>query len=95
MAGIDDRSVQKVLGEVDSSVLAVALTGADSDVYWAVTRNLSPRAATLLQEEIDYHGPTTQKQRVHAQDQIVAIIRTLRNAGEIELGGRAAGLQEI
>ena len=53
---LDDRSVQKVLAEVDSKALMMALKGAPEAVSEKVLNNLSKRARETLLEEMQFLG---------------------------------------
>lgn len=80
---IDDRSIQLVLREVESKDLALALKGANEEVKEIVKKNMSQRAAEMLEEEITFLGPVRLKDVEEAQQQIVNVIRRLEDAGEI------------
>lgn len=80
---LDDRSIQKVLREVDTSELAKALKAVDSEVQDKIYRNMSKRASTLLKEDMEYMGPVRVRDVEEAQQKIVAIIRKLEEQGEI------------
>ncbi|GAB4366879.1 MAG: flagellar motor switch protein FliG [Spirochaetales bacterium] len=80
---LDDRAIQKVLREVDTTELAKALKAVDSEVQDKIFRNMSKRAATLLKEDMEYMGPIRMKDVEEAQQKIVAIIRKLEEQGEI------------
>ena len=80
---LDDRAIQKVLREVDTSELAKALKSVDTEVQDKIFRNMSKRAATLLKEDMEYMGPIRMKDVEEAQQKIVSIIRKLEEAGEI------------
>jgi flagellar motor switch protein FliG len=80
---LDDRSVQKVLRNVDNQELAKALKAVDSDVQEKIYRNMSKRAAGLLKEDMSFLGPTRRKDVEEAQQKIVSIIRKLEEQGEI------------
>lgn len=80
---LDDRAVQKVLREVDTSVLAKALKAVDEEVKEKIFKNMSKRAAQLLKEEMEFMGPIRLRDVEEAQQQIVNIIRRLEEAGEI------------
>lgn len=82
---LDDRSVQMVLREVDGKELAVALKGVREDVRDKITKNMSERAATILLEEIDVLGPVRIKTVEEAQGNIVRVIRSLEESGQIIL----------
>jgi flagellar motor switch protein FliG len=80
---LDDRAIQKVLREVDTTELAKALKAVDSEVQDKIFRNMSKRAATLLKEDMDYMGPVRLKDVEESQQRIVTIIRKLEEQGEI------------
>lgn len=80
---LDDRSIQKVLREVDSKDLALALKTASEEVSSRIYRNMSKRAAEMLREDIEYMGPARLRDIEETQQKIVAIIRRLEETGEI------------
>ena len=80
---LDDRSIQKVMREVDTTELAKALKAVDSEVQDKIYRNMSKRASTLLKEDMEYMGPIRVRDVEEAQQKIVAIIRKLEEQGEI------------
>lgn len=80
---LDDRSIQRVLREVDSVELAKALEGADSEVCDKIYRNMSKRAATMLKEEMEFLGPLSIKDVYEAKRKIVSVIRRLEEGGDI------------
>ncbi|MDR2392628.1 MAG: flagellar motor switch protein FliG [Treponema sp.] len=80
---IDDKSIQKILREVDSGELAKALKSVDAEVQDKIFRNMSKRAAGMLKEDMDYMGPVRLKDVEESQQKIVSIIRRLEESGEI------------
>ncbi len=80
---LDDRSIQRVLREVDNNELAVALKASNEEVKNAIFNNLSKRLATMIKEDMDFMGPVRMKDVEDAQQKIVNIIRKLEDAGEI------------
>lgn len=85
IAKFTDRDIQTVLKNVESSQWAMALKGASEDLKNKILRNMSKRAATLLQEEMEYLGPVRASNVEQVQQQIVDIIRRLEDAGEITI----------
>ncbi len=85
IGGLDDRSIQLVLRQVDGKELAVALKGVKADVRDKIGRNMSERAAANLKEEIDMLGPIRIKTVEEAQGAIVRVIRALEEAGQLVL----------
>lgn len=80
---IDDRSVQRVLREVESQDLALALKGASNEVAQKIFKNMSQRAGEMLREDIEFMGPVRLRDVEEAQQRIVNIIRRLEETGEI------------
>ncbi|WP_104105554.1 flagellar motor switch protein FliG [Nocardioides sp. 616] len=84
IVGLDDRSVQQVLREVDGSDLALALKGIeDGPVRSKITGNLSERAAENLLEEVELLGPVRLTQVEEARQGIIRTIRKLEEQGQI------------
>ncbi|PIQ28121.1 flagellar motor switch protein FliG [bacterium (Candidatus Blackallbacteria) CG17_big_fil_post_rev_8_21_14_2_50_48_46] len=80
---LDDRGIQRLLRELDSKDLALALKGANEDVQSKIFRNMSERASTMLQDDMESMGPVRLKDVEETQQKIVNIIRRLEEAGEI------------
>ena len=80
---LDDKSIQRVLREVDNNELAVALKSANEEVQNVIFNNLSKRLATMIREDMDFMGPVRLKDVEEAQQKIVNIIRKLEDSGEI------------
>lgn len=80
---LDDRSIQRVLREVDNNELAVALKGANEEVQTVIFNNLSKRLAAMIKEDMEYMGPVRLKDVEEAQQRIVNIIRKLEDSSEI------------
>ena len=80
---LDDKSVQRVLREVDHQDLAKALKAVDPEVQEKIFRNMSKRASQTLKEDMEYMGPLRVKEVEESQQKIVGIIRKLEDQGEI------------
>ncbi|SFR95821.1 flagellar motor switch protein FliG [Anaeromicropila populeti] len=80
---LDDKSIQRVLREVDNNELAVALKGSNEEVQNVIFNNLSKRLSTMIKEDMDFMGPVRLKDVEEAQQKIVNIIRKLEDSGEI------------
>lgn len=89
---LHDVSIQKVLREVDTRDLALAMKGANEEVNERIFKNMSKRAAAMLKEEIEYMGPVRLRDVEEAQQKIVNVIRKLEESGEIVIsrGGEDA-----
>lgn len=89
LAQLDDRSMQRLLQEVDQKELARALKAATEGVAAKIFANLSERAQTMLRQEIEFMGPVRLRDVEEAQSKIVRTARGLEEAGEIVLLGKA------
>lgn len=83
IAGMDDRSLQRVLRDVDMKDLALALKGATEELRQKFYKNMSRRAAEMLKEDMDFMGPVRVRDVEEAQQKIVNVVRALEDAGEI------------
>jgi len=88
---LDDRAVQRVLREVDTNDLALALKASDEEIKKKILDNVSERAAEMIQEEIEYMGPKRLSEVEAAQLRIIEVIRSLEEANEIIIPGRGGG----
>lgn len=82
---LDDRSVQAVLKEVPRDSLCLSLKTASDDLRDLLFRNISQRAAQMLQEDLESLGPTKLKDVEKAQQGIVDIVRRLEAEGKIQV----------
>jgi flagellar motor switch protein FliG len=90
---LDDRSLQRVLREVDMKELGLALKGATEELRLKFFKNMSKRAAEMLQEDMDYMGPVRVKDVEESQQKVVNVVRALEEAGEIVVA--AGGEDEL
>ncbi|WP_034326214.1 MULTISPECIES: flagellar motor switch protein FliG [Aminobacterium] len=80
---MDDRSLQRVLREVEMKELALALKGATEDLRSKFFKNMSKRAAEMLKEDMEFMGPVRVRDVEESQQKIVNVIRALEDVGEI------------
>ena len=80
---LDDRSIQRVLRDVENNDLAIALKSANDNVKSAIFNNLSKRLAAMIKEDMEFMGPVRLKDVEEAQQKIVNVIRKLEDSGEI------------
>ncbi len=80
---LDDRSIQRVLREIEVRDLALALKATPDAVKDSILRNMSTRASQMLQEDMEASGPVRLRQVEEAQQRIVEVIRRLDDAEEI------------
>ncbi len=83
IARLDDRTIQRILRDVDTKDLALSLKGMKEDVKDKLLRNMSERAQAMLVDDMEYMGPVRAKDVQQAQSKIVGVIRMLETAGEI------------
>jgi flagellar motor switch protein FliG len=84
---VDDRGIQTLLREISTEHLVLALKGADEPLRDKIFRNMSKRAAEMLQDDIEAKGPVRVSEVELAQKEILTVARKLSDAGEIILGG--------
>jgi flagellar motor switch protein FliG len=80
---IHDRSLQKLLAEIDSKTLSVALKGANEAIIEKLMANMSKRACETLKEEMEFVGMVPLPQVRQAQKVVVDAIQRLDQAGEL------------
>lgn len=85
---IDDKSIQRILRDVEKSDLALALKAVDQKVRDKIFGNMSSRAAEVVKEELEFMGPVKLKEVESAQLRIVDLIKELEEKEEIVIGGR-------
>ncbi len=84
IVNLDDRSIQRILREVDMTKdLPLALKTASDEVKAKITGNLSKRAGETLEENIGFLGPVRLRDIEEAQQKVVNIIRHLEEQNEI------------
>jgi len=84
---LDDRAVQRIIREIDTKDLTIALKGASDEVKEIIFSNMSKRSAQIIREELEFMGPIRVKDVDDAQQRIVSVIRKLEEAGEIIIAG--------
>ncbi|MBX2886887.1 MAG: flagellar motor switch protein FliG [Granulosicoccus sp.] len=83
---IDDRGIQSLLREVSGEILVKALKGADQEIRNKLFKNMSSRAASLLQDDLEASAPMKLADVEEAQKEILTIAQTLAEEGKISLG---------
>ncbi len=90
LAEVDDRGIQTLLRDVPQDLLQQALKGADDMLRDKILRNMSKRAAEMLQDDLEAMGPIRVSDVEAAQKEILSIARRLSDAGELMLTGGGA-----
>jgi flagellar motor switch protein FliG len=80
---LDDKSIQRVLRDVDNNDLAIAMKSCNQEVQDTIFRNLSKRLGSMIKENMEFMGPVRLKDVEEAQQKIVAVIRKLADSSEI------------
>ena len=80
---LDDMSIQRVLRDVDTQDLAVAIKGSNEEVKNTLLSNMSTRARENLLSDIEYLRNVRMRDVEEAQQRIVGVIRALEETGEI------------
>ncbi|UVI32495.1 flagellar motor switch protein FliG [Paenibacillus spongiae] len=83
IVNIDNRSIQRIIRDIENADLQLALKVASEEVREAIFRNMSKRMAETFMEEMEYMGPVRLRDVEEAQTRIVATIRRLEESGEI------------
>ena len=86
LVDVDDRSIQRLLQEVDSESLLIALKGAEQPLREKFLRNMSQRAADILRDDLVNRGPVRMSQVENEQKAILLIVRRLAETGEMVIG---------
>ncbi|MBS0895126.1 flagellar motor switch protein FliG [Tatumella sp. JGM130] len=87
LVDVDDRSIQRLLQEVDSEQLLVALKGAQPPLREKFLNNMSTRAADILRDDLSSRGPVRMSVVENEQKAILLIVRRLAESGDIVIGG--------
>ncbi|MGE4538217.1 flagellar motor switch protein FliG [Desulfovibrio sp. JY] len=84
--GLDDRAIRELLKEVSNEELTQALKGASEELRDKFFKNLSERAATMIQEDLEIMGPIRLAEVEAAQQNVVKTVRRLEVEGKIAIG---------
>ena len=83
---VDDRSIQRLLQDVDNESLLIALKGAEQPLREKFLKNMSQRAADILRDDLANRGPVRMSQVENEQKAILLIVRRLAETGEMVIG---------
>lgn len=84
---LDDRGITRLLRDVDTKELSLALKLASEELKGRMLGVMSSRARDSLLEEMEFLGPQRVTDVEAAQANIVKMARALEEAGEIVIGG--------
>jgi flagellar motor switch protein FliG len=83
IAMLDERAMQRVVRELDSKDMALALKSVPEELREKFFSNMSQRAAEMLKEEISLGGQVRMKNVEEAQGRIVEVVKRLEDSDEI------------
>jgi len=83
LLSLEDRSIQRLLKDIESDSLIIALKGAPQELRDKFLSNMSTRAAETLREDMELSGPVRVSQVETEQKAILQVARRLAEAGEI------------
>lgn len=87
LVDVDDRSLQRLLQEIDAEQLLIALKGADNALRDKFLNNMSTRAADILRDDLVNRGPVRLSDVETAQKAILLVVRKLAESGDMVIGG--------
>ena len=91
---LDDRSIQRLLKEVETKDLSTSLKAASDEVKNKIFSNVSERVSVMIAEEMEFMGPTRLSDVEAAQGRIVEAVRRLEEEGQVIISGRG-GKEDI
>ena len=86
IVNLDDKGITRMLRDVDTRELALALKLASEELRERILSTLSSRARDSLVEEMEFLGPQRVSDVEAAQANIVKLARALEEAGELVIG---------
>ena len=92
---LDDRSIQRVLKEVETKDLSIALKAAIDEVKAKIFTNVSDRVGIMIREEMEFMGPMRLSDVEAAQQRVVEAVRRLEVEGHIVVSGRGGGKDDV
>ena len=87
IAKLDPKAIQRLLRDVESKTLALALKAATDELKEKIVDGMSQRARSALLEEMEFLGPVRLSDVEGAQGEVVKVARALEEAGEIVISG--------
>jgi len=91
LASINDQGIRELLKEIRNEELTLALKTASEDLKGKIFKNLSQRAAQMLEEDLSMMGPVRLSDVEVAQQNILNIARRLEKEGKLMLAGKEGG----
>lgn len=82
LASIDKRSMQKILGSVDTRTLSISLKACQPDIEENIMANLSARVRDMVAEERELAGAMPLTEVLAARGQVMTTVRGMIESGE-------------
>jgi flagellar motor switch protein FliG len=83
LVALNDRSLQKIMREIDTQDLALALNAASDEVQEKIFRNMTERAIPLVKDFMETLSKTPLEECIASQERILAIWRRLDESNEM------------
>lgn len=83
---IDNAGLREIVQRADKKTLATALKGTSDEIRQRFFANMSKRAGDMMREEMELMGAVRVRDVEKAQQEIVAVARTLEEEGVISIG---------
>jgi flagellar motor switch protein FliG len=88
---VNDQGIRELLKEIRNEELTLALKTGSEEVKEKIFKNLSQRAAQMLQEDMAMMGPVRLSEVELAQQNILNVARRLEKEGKMVLSGKDGG----
>ena len=88
LLNVDDKGIQMILREVSNDDLSISLKMASEEVKDKLFKNISTRAAEMIQEDMESRGPVLISDVEKSQQVIIRVARRLEQEGKIVMAGR-------
>ena len=88
---VNDTGIRELLKEIRSEELSMALKTASEDLKAKIFKNLSQRAAQMLEEDISMMAPARLSEVEAAQQEILTVARKLEKEGKLLLASKEGG----
>jgi len=85
---IDERGIQTLMRETSNDDLALALRTGSEELKAHIFKNMSARAADMIQQDMEYAGPVRLSDVESAQQTIIEVVRRLQSDNTITIAGR-------
>ncbi|MCK4306907.1 flagellar motor switch protein FliG [candidate division WOR-3 bacterium] len=85
IGNLEDRYVQRIVREIDRATLVKAFKASPEKIKNKILSNMSDRAKEEFMEEIETTGPIRLADVEEAQRQIVELVRSLEEKGDISI----------